>query len=314
VANIKRKHSVPILQLKLLGPGVRRGRVSVPDLIRLCQEAQNVVNKQAEALEGKKTIHPGPTSGMIQHECTLELVGIKSNCTTLQFDLAKPQIPFQFTEEFGAKVVAEVATTIRSLGKRSQGAIDPGLLLSVYGLSGVAETRGISSIRWITGRRDGRRRASSVPITKTVRERAAARLSLPQKIIVRIDGILDMADFKPKERRCRIDPPIGASIMCAFGAERENEIYRLLRRPVRVKGVAILQPYTDRIETVQIDEISPLPSLALGEGNFFAKTSIGELAEMQHVKPLKDPSVLSGGIPDDEDVDEFLEAIYGARK
>lgn len=313
MVNKKRKSS-PILQLKLRGPGVARGRIAVPDLIKICQEAQNVINKQAEAMKGRKTIHLGPTSGTIQQECTLELIGIKKGSTTLQFGLAKPQIPFEFKEEFGVNVVAEVAATIRSLGSRKPRTIDPGLLLSVYELSGVVEGGRVSGIRWVAAQRNGHKRASSAPITKTVRERAASRLSHPQKAIVYVDGILDMADFKPKERKCRIDPPIGVSIMCVFEPERENEIYQLLRKPVRVKGEATLQPYTDRIECVHIDEISALPSLSLGEGNFFTRSSIAELAEIQNVKPLTDPSVLAGGIPNDQDVDEFLGEIYSTRK
>jgi hypothetical protein len=292
---------------------VRRGRIAVPDLIKICQEAQNVVNKQAEVIKGRKTIHPGPTSGPIQQECTLELIGIGDGSTTLQFDLAKPQINFHFKEHFGTQVVAEVATTIRSLNRRKQEPIDPGLLLSIYELSGLVQAKGISGIRWITPQHNGFKKAS-VPITRMVREKTAARLSRPQKIIVQVDGILDMADFKPEELKCRIDPPIGVSITCVFNKERENDIYQLLRKPVRAKGEAILKPYTDRIESIQISEISPLPSLHLGEGNFFANPSIGELAALQKVKPLKDVSVLSGGIPDDEDVDKLVEEIYAARK
>lgn len=48
--------------------------------------------------------------------------------------------------------------------------------------------------------------------------------------------------------------------------------------------------------------------------NFFAALSIEELAKAQSVKPLQNVSVLSGGIPEDEDVDEFLQEIYDARK
>jgi len=142
VANTKGKAAfAPVLQLKLRGPGVRRGRITVPDLIRICGEAQNVINKQAEVMKGKKTIHPGPTSGAIQDECTLELVGIGDGSTILKFDLAKPQLQFHFREHFGAKVLAEVAMTIQSLNRHKMEPMDPGLLLSLYGLSSLVEQR-----------------------------------------------------------------------------------------------------------------------------------------------------------------------------
>jgi hypothetical protein len=47
---------------------------------------------------------------------------------------------------------------------------------------------------------------------------------------------------------------------------------------------------------------------------FLANRSIEELAKLQGVRPIKDVRVLFGGIPEDEDIDAFLQEIYGARK
>ncbi|HEY6350456.1 MAG TPA: hypothetical protein VI636_13705 [Candidatus Angelobacter sp.] len=313
----KKRNEPPILQLRITGPGVRRGRISVPDLIRLCGEAQNAVNKQAEVLKDRKTIHPGPIAQVIKQECTLELVGIKANCTTLQFALSKPQMDFNFPEEvgdFGRQVISEVGTKIRSLGNGNKELIDPGVLVSIYELGSVVQPKGISKIEWITPK-NGHGRKLTAPVTKAVRERAASCLSSPRKIIAHVDGILDMADFKPGDKKvCRIDPPVGVSITCTFDAEKENEIYKMMRQPVRATGEASLQPYTDRIEKFHIQSINLLHSLDLGADNFFAESSIEELAKAQRIKPLRDAHALAGGIPADQDVDEFVEDIYGARQ
>jgi predicted transcriptional regulator len=61
-------------------------------------------------------------------------------------------------------------------------------------------------------------------------------------------------------------------------------------------------------------KLNTLPSPISGEDDFFASQSIAELAAMQKVKTLKDLSVLAGGIPDDEDVDELVDEIYAARR
>ena len=61
-------------------------------------------------------------------------------------------------------------------------------------------------------------------------------------------------------------------------------------------------------------KLSALPVLCSGEDDFFMNPSISELATMQKVKALRDLSVLAGGIPDDEDVDELVDEIYAARK
>lgn len=309
-----RKRETPILQLHVRGPGVGRGRIRVPDLIRICQEAQTAVTKQAEALEGRKTIHPGPTTTHIQHECTLELIGIKAGgSTTLQFGLAKRQMPLVADQEFGVEVVEQLASTIKSLRNGSRKNVDPGVLRGLYGLGSVVQERRVDRITWIAPKHGTRPRVAGT-LDLQVTERVAARLSAPRRAMVQVDGVLDMADFKPKDRKCRIDPAIGASIMCAFDARHENLVYSLLRKPVRAKGEATLQPYTERIEFVHIHTIEPLLSLSLGEGNFFSSPSITELANAQKVRPLSDLSVLAGGIPRDLDVEEFLEEIYSARK
>jgi len=50
------------------------------------------------------------------------------------------------------------------------------------------------------------------------------------------------------------------------------------------------------------------------EQQFFANASIEELARSQNVSPLVEPGVLSGGIPEGEDVREFVREIYSARR
>ena len=305
-----------ILQLKVSGPGVRRGRIPVPDLIRICEELQNTVNRQAEAMQGKKTMHPGPINSAIQKECTLELVSIKRGSTRLQFGLARPQEPLIFPDQttFGAEVVAELALTIRSLGNgNSLREIDAGVLQALYGLGGLTESRRISEMDWIAPKTNGRNRIVA-PVNKRVREHVAARLSTPRRAKMHVDGVLDMADFKPRDQKCRIDPAIGVSVMCSFQEKHASQVQSLLRRPVRATGEAILKPYSERIEVLNIHEIEPLPSLALGAGNFFAGSSLAELAAAQNVKPLNDISVLAGGFPEDVDIDKFLEDIYSSRK
>lgn len=318
MANKDRKRpvlSVPVLRLRVRGPGVQSGRISVPDLIKICQEAQNAVTRQAEALKGRKTIHPGPTIQQIRDECTLELIAIKKGSTRLDFALAKPQmhLPFEEIETFAATVIQELTDSIKVLGNGNRKVdTDPGVLGSIYALSSVVTPDRITGVEWIAPKRGNKRQLTAI-VNTVVRERVAKRLSTPAKAPRQIDGILDMADFKPRDRKCRIDPAVGASVMCSFGPEHENRVQELLRHPVRARGVATIQPYTERIDLLEIESIEPLPSLALGEGNFFASQSIQQLIESQGVKPIRNISVFAGIIPDEE-IDDFISEIYQARR
>jgi hypothetical protein len=122
-----------------------------------------------------------------------------------------------------------------------------------------------------------------------------------------------MADFSRRDRKCRIDPAIGAPVVCTFGPEHENEVHALMRQPVRVSGTGKIQPGTDRIDSLEIFKLETLPSLHLGEGNFLLSPSLEQLAASQGVSPLKDVKSLAGMLGDDE-VEEFISAIYESRE
>jgi hypothetical protein len=52
----------------------------------------------------------------------------------------------------------------------------------------------------------------------------------------------------------------------------------------------------------------------MGTAAFLVPHSFEDLARLQGVKPLEDINVLAGGFPEDEDIDEFLDDIYGHRE
>ncbi len=303
----------PVLTVKLEGPGIRKGRVPIPDLVRICRDVQDAINKQAEALQERKTYHPGPIKRSIQEDCTLELIGIRGNSpTSLEFDFRRPQRALDFVDEPGMNVIRELGNTISNVRKKRANGLDPGVLLRVYSLTGVITPKGISRIELVAPAHNGHAKSFSTTITKSVRNSVAKRLSAPRTIPVEVDGVLEMADFKREDYKCRIDPAIGPSVMCTFDPQQADEIYGMMRRYVRVSGSGTIHPYTDKIDVVHIDTIIPLTPDALGDESFFANPSLSEL--MENVQPLDDPSILVGGIPADEDVDEMLRVIYEARK
>jgi len=316
----KRKHKAPkkaILTIRVKGPSVRSGRISIPDLIRICSEAQNSLNRQAEAIEGFKTMHPGPVKDVIRKECTLDLVRIGKGSTTLSFMPAEPQQRLDFPNQrsFASDAVEQLAQNIRSLGnsKGKELEIDEGVLQGIYEFGGIVEGRRITEIEWISPKGGSHKRIAA-KVNKVVRERVAARLSSPRKQTAQIDGMLDMADFKPNDLKCRIDPAIGASVLCTFEERDASRVQSLMREPIRVIGEGTFQPYTQRLESLHIRTIERLPSLSLGEGNYYSESSFSDLAARQKIKPAKSATELSGGFPGDENIDQFLEEIYKARK
>jgi hypothetical protein len=80
--------------------------------------------------------------------------------------------------------------------------------------------------------------------------------------------------------------------------------------PVRVRGEASPDPHTRRIAFIHINKSEPFDPFVLGAAAFVAPYSFEDLAHLHGVKPLEDISILAGGFPEDEDINEFLNDIY----
>ena len=42
--------------------------------------------------------------------------------------------------------------------------------------------------------------------------------------VLTVEGVLEMADFKEQDHKCRIHPPVGQPNVCTFTPEQEQEI------------------------------------------------------------------------------------------
>lgn len=308
------KHTKPLLKLRIEGPGVRRGAISVPDLVRICQAAQDAVNRQAEAMRGGQSLRPGPKSAVVYQECTLELTGIQKGSTILPFALAKPQQSLPDMATFGRDVVLEVASAVKQIGSTSSRRKNPhfeaGLLDSLRDMGEVLD-RDVTSIEWIVPG-NGHRAVSAV-FDRRVRDRVIERIRLPSTRPECVEGVLEMADFKEQDHKCRIHPLLGQPIACTFTPEQGQEVYDALRKQVKIFGTATINPNSGKVDSIAVEKIGVVEQLLIGARDFHTGRSLEQLAEAQGVPPLGNPKVLAGGWPDGEDVDEFLEDIYSSR-
>src|SRR6266550_8244145 len=308
-----------VLKVEVEGPGVHTKSIAVPDLLKICSAIQTAVHRQAEAMElpSAQTLRRGPITASAQEECTLELFGISAGSTGLLFRYAKPQqpLPLQEARDFGADVLARVAETVRGFERKKPQVqhIETGVLDSLRELSEVLERKRITRIELNVPRHSGRPRAIKAVINAAVRERIAARVKSPTSAQITIEGKLEMADFKETGKVCRIHPPIGLPLQCTFEPDQEEEVYGALRKPARITGTARLNPNTGKPEELKVEKIEILEELLLGAKDFFASRSLAQLAEAQGVHPVTNPNELAGGWPTDENVDEFVDAIYENR-
>jgi len=237
---------------------VHSGRITIPDLLTLCEHAQNAVARQAEAMEGRQSLRPGPKVMKVREECTLELTGIGRGSTTLTFSLAKSQQNLPQVATFAEEVITEVTTTLKAFEKRKRPELrpDPGVLDSLNKMSEVLDRRGINRIEWIVPGKRKRTKTVKATVTKAVHKRLAESVAVPIKKEVTIEGRLEMADFRTIDERCRIHPPVGNPILCFFDRNLEDDIYKALRKTIRVTGEASINPVSNKTEQILIQSIA----------------------------------------------------------
>lgn len=114
-------------------------------------------------------------------------------------------------------------------------------------------------------------------------------------------------------RRKRVHPPLGPSLACTFNEDLADQVYSVLRQPVRVAGNATINAQTGKTDTVHITRVTALQPLDMGAGGFIGGWTFEQLANMQAVGPLNNASDLAGACPDGEDIDQFLSDVYGQR-
>jgi hypothetical protein len=308
-----------VLKVKVEGPGIHYKSIAVPDLLKLCGTIQTALHRQAEAMEKPtaQTLRRGPITASAQEECTLELIGISGGSTGLLFRYGKIQQPLPMPDagNFGFDVVAKVAATVESLGRHKNANVemDDGVLESLNDLGDILDKNRITKISLYVPRHDGNRRAIKAVLNNAVRERISARVKIPTRGQLTIEGKLEMADFKELGKACRIHPPVGLALQCTFDSELEEQVYAALRKPVRLTGTARLNPTTGKPEELKIERLEILDEILVGARDFFVSRSLEQLAQAQGVRPLADPRELAGGWPQDEDIDEFIVTTYKSR-
>lgn len=288
----------PLLKIKIHGR-FKPGRIPVPLLLKVCGEAQAAVNRQAESLEGKRTLRPGPVIAAVSRECTLELFGLKKGTTTLDFARAADQQPLIQPQTIGFDAVIGVGAAIKAAARRrplKSVPLDTGVLDTLNKMGEVFE-KGVEKIEWIVPRQNGTKRLAVAYIPE-IRTKIAARIqSAAPNVPSTVEGTLELA-----AGTCRITTAVGIPTLLAFEPEKAAEVYEAMHKPVKAR----VDPKTRKIQNIEIQkDHDPKPS-------FFVAKTIDQLIAEQGVRPIVDLNVLSGALPDD-DVDEMVAEIYRAR-
>lgn len=300
------------MEVKVIGPQIHTGRMPIPELVILCNSLQSAVERQAEAMEGRDSLRPGPTTRKVLAECTLELVSLGKGSAVLAFEPSNDQRDLPNVRTRALAAINGVVESIDALARGKDREIDPGVLDSLKGLGEVLDRKKVKQVQLVAVV-PGQRRKLRTAFNASVYRRVERRLRPPTTRPVSLDGVLEMADFKPGDHKCRLHPAVGPTVTCSFGPDLADQVYAVLRQPVHIEGTGDHNAHTGKLESVVIKKVDPLNPLSANAGSFFGGWSLDQLVQAQAVDRLRDPKVLAGGLPADEDVDDLLHEIYHRR-
>jgi hypothetical protein len=299
---------MPLLKIRVVGRGLRPGHIPVPLLLKICGEAQKAINRQAEALAGKRSLRRGRPTAEVAQECTLDLVGLKKGSTTLAFVQASDQ---QSLLPIGMEAVSAVGAALKFVSrKRGDAALpDYGVLNSLNSLGEIFQGDSpIEKLQWIVPARNGTKRVSiefNAKLLPKLKAHLQPELPLASGILATkpsspLEGTLELTEGKG-----RIVPAVGSPTPFNFGSDKAATVLEATLKPVK----ATVDPKTHKLQGI---EITSSPTLH-GERGFFVAKTIDQLIAEQGIHPVTDLKLLGGAIPD-EDVDAFVAEIYRDRE
>lgn len=294
----------PLLTIKISGKGLRSGHIPVPLLVTICAEAQRAVNRQAEALAGKRSLRPGRHTAEVRDECTLDLVALKKGSTTLQFVPASEQHSLL---GIGLDAVMGVAEALQSVSHRRYRGEPPdaGVLSALSGLGEVFRPEvGVEKLQWIVPAHGGTRR-KKVEFNQTLHSKLRERIQpLLSSSVTAVEPSALEGTLELTEGKGRIVPPVGSPTLFNFGSDQAVAVLEATKKPVKIT----VDPKTHKLENL---EVASAPIID-GNRRFFVSKTIDQLIAEQGIRPIEDLKSLAGAIPD-EDVDDFLADIYRER-
>ncbi len=297
------------ITVRLTGPAVAQGRISVDDLVLLARQVQSSIERIALVLRGERGTKTGRRPAEVESLTRLEVVGLRPGSVVLELDLARDQRALKGLDlgEEATKALVDglVALTAREVLPRGW---DAGALLA-WREATTLYRHGVDGIE-VSAQLNGYQR--SARLAPTLGERIARLVAKPVTNLRAVEGRLLMADFRETATRCRIHPPMGPPVECTFDEEHRQAVLDALTKHVRVTGEAEVDPESSRIKRLSLADIEILDAAEAGATAypFWESLSVEELAERQGAEPVEQLEALRADFwPDELSADEFLSLI-----
>ncbi len=307
-----------LLKVRLVGPKVRQGKVSIDDLRLIAEGLQTSLQRFAERRTGgTQSLRRGPRTKVSKALVSLFVTGIQRGSTVLEFEPALDQMDLT-GQRVGLDLFPEWVQGARSLQDPTRvppEAFDRGVVSGLHQIHPVLG-RGVDRIEFEW---DEPRHAVRAVFDAGAATRAETLLLRPAQNRQTVTGVILQADFHSPEVSFTVYATDGRSVRCSASEDDLGTILGGIMHMVRVSGEARVEPDTNAVLSLQADsveiegegELSGFPVGAVSD--FWSSPDLSALELRQNIAAY-DPTAKPEWEPPTQEEWERYEQVIAARR
>ncbi len=310
---------MPTLKVRLVGPKVRPGKISVEDLKALAAAIEDSIQRLADRkLRDAPSLRRGPRTNAVKSLVNLYVTGIEGGSTVVEFEPGPGQEDI-YGNRLGSGIFEEWIDGAHSLQDPTgtlPAAFDRGVLTGIHLLHPIL-TRGVDriEIEWD----DNHRKAKAVFDAGTA-TRTESLLMRPAQNRRSISGIVLQADLHAPDVTFTVYTVDGGPVKCTAGEEDMSTVLAGLMHMVRVSGEAAVDPSRGTITSLRADSIelggpADLPGLPFVDvSDFWLSPDLAAIESRQGILPFSAQEAPGWEPPTQEEADRYEEILRKRRQ
>ncbi len=302
------------LQIVLKGPAVKAHRIALKDFITITENVQKAITNIAQKIVQTESSEIERIKLNISEHCQLELIKIFKGSLGIELGLKRQEVEPTILADIGEQALESFLEGLQILDVQEKVVpeyFEEKTLKNVLEIGKVLKKR-INEIEF-----KGKIREKRISSRFTLKTAHKIETLLEKKEIVKeqeIFGIIWEANWK--DHSAELYTNLGQKVIVKFDEAFDEKIKEVARTRVKLKGK--IRFVNDRPKEIIVKEIEPVK-----EESIFKASGLSLVREPSIQKPKKNPFTNAkpvqdfsffDGLPDEWDVDDFVQKIYQMRE